>query len=252
MPPFLGPAILGAIGTAGARYYQKRAFDHEAESEKKSAEVQHATEVFERLSTAMDKRLYAMRRVNWGLSLDYMTREEVDNRWQAYNQILVDWNSNLNKNLAMNERYFGDSMRVELAAIQQSFRTLHEQLVAFYYEQKPPEDFDDDADGANEKIHLINSKMIRMIQTGNVGIFHPDGEIRQTAAEKRVKDNRSLQEYLNQILGTELAIDGIYGRRTRAAVKQFQQQHELPVDGVAGVKTRAKVREVLEGTESEG
>lgn len=255
MPPLLGPAILGAIGTAGARYYQKKAFDHEAESAKRAVEVQHATEVFERLSTAMDQRLYAMRRVNWALSLDYL-KGEADARWQAYDEVLIAWNSNLSKNLAMNERYFGEDMRADLATIQQSFKDLHDHLVDYYHKNQAPEDFEVDLDATNEKIHLMNSEMIRRIQAGNVGIFQADGELRLTAVEKRRKDHRALQQDLNQILKQELKeeleVDGIYGRKTRAAVILFQQQHDdLEVDGKAGPKTRAKIREVLESAESE-
>ncbi len=245
MPPFLGPAILGAIGTVGARYYQKKSFEKQDETEKRRIEVQRATEVFERLSAAMDKRLYAMRRVNWSLALDYIDEEEETSRWQAYNEVLVDWNSNLSKNLAMNVRYFGDDSRAELAAIQQSFSALNKQLSAFYYKTKPaPKDFDREADKTNAKIYLINRKMTRMIQEGNVGSFLEGGKSGPTAAEK--PDYRSLQEDLNRILGTQLEIDGAYGRKTGEAVEQFQRKFGLAADGMAGPKTRAKIREVLD------
>ncbi len=249
MPPFLGPAILGAIGTVGARYYQKKAFEKQDETEKRSVEVQHATEVFERLSTAMDQRLYAMRRVHWALSLDYL-EDQADNRWQAYDDVLIAWNSNLSKNLAMNERYFGDSLRADLARVQLGFRDVHRQLVDFYHKKQAPEGLDVDLDATQEKIHLMNSEMIRRIQAGSVGIFHADGELRLTAVEKRRKDHRWLQEALNQVLKDELdgelELDGICGRKTREAVMLFQQQHDdLTVDGKAGPRTRAKIREVL-------
>ncbi len=246
MPAVLGPAILGTIGTAAGSYFQKKSQKHQQDVEKKAAEVQLATAVFERLSTAMDRRLYAMRRVNWGLKLDFIKKDEVDDRWKEYNEVLVEWNSNLSKNLTMNELYFGKKMKKKLESIQRSFRILHNQLVAYYYRNEVDDDFNQDADGVREQIHLMNVMMTRMIQDGSVGVFQPDVETGPTEAEKRNERNRSLQLSLNQILGIELDADGVYGRKTRAAVKQFQSKFGLEADGKAGPATRAKIEEVLE------
>lgn len=54
-----------------------------------------------------------------------------------------------------------------------------------------------------------------------------------------------LQDSLNRILGTGLQADGMYGAKTRDAVKQFQQRWGLQVDGVAGPITKAKIEEAL-------
>ncbi|WP_371405069.1 peptidoglycan-binding protein [Kribbella sp. NBC_00662] len=48
-----------------------------------------------------------------------------------------------------------------------------------------------------------------------------------------------LQRNLNFCYGTKLAVDGIYGSNTRAAVKQVQRNHHLVVDGIYGPKTRS-------------
>lgn len=48
---------------------------------------------------------------------------------------------------------------------------------------------------------------------------------------------RWLQNRLNEILGISLAVDGMYGKDTRAAVVQFQKKFNLAVDGVAGYNT---------------
>ena len=40
-------------------------------------------------------------------------------------------------------------------------------------------------------------------------------------------------------------IDGIFGAKTRAAVKRFQAEHGLVADGIVGRKTRAKLQERL-------
>jgi peptidoglycan hydrolase-like protein with peptidoglycan-binding domain len=50
---------------------------------------------------------------------------------------------------------------------------------------------------------------------------------------------RWIQSSLNQILGTQLVVDGIVGPKTRSAVRSFQQQRGLTVDGIVGPMTEA-------------
>ncbi|HWD78876.1 MAG TPA: peptidoglycan-binding domain-containing protein [Kribbella sp.] len=48
-----------------------------------------------------------------------------------------------------------------------------------------------------------------------------------------------LQRNLNFCYGTKLAVDGIYGSKTRAAIKTVQSKHHLVVDGIYGPQTRS-------------
>ena len=48
---------------------------------------------------------------------------------------------------------------------------------------------------------------------------------------------RWLQGTLNRVMGAGLAVDGVYGSRTRAAVRAFQVRQGLPADGVVGERT---------------
>ncbi|WP_026961873.1 peptidoglycan-binding protein [Alicyclobacillus herbarius] len=54
-----------------------------------------------------------------------------------------------------------------------------------------------------------------------------------------------LQEELNLVLGTKLAVDGVYGPKTEAAVKSFQHQYHLTVDGIAGPMTLTTLGQAL-------
>lgn len=54
----------------------------------------------------------------------------------------------------------------------------------------------------------------------------------------RGDDVRELQEQLNKTTGSHLATDGIFGRDTAKAVKQFQDSKKLDDDGIVGKNTR--------------
>ncbi|MGA5135425.1 peptidoglycan-binding domain-containing protein [Streptomyces olivoreticuli] len=58
--------------------------------------------------------------------------------------------------------------------------------------------------------------------------------------KKRVKEVQCLLKYHGF---EEVAIDGFYGSKTRAAVKKFQKEHPpLKVDGEVGIKTWDELR----------
>lgn len=74
----------------------------------------------------------------------------------------------------------------------------------------------------------------------------PDAESYLDAlAEDSGTDVRWLQNALNEVLGTHLAVDGDAGPATRSAVRSFQSSHGLTADGVAGPRTLAALREAL-------
>jgi outer membrane protein OmpA-like peptidoglycan-associated protein len=58
---------------------------------------------------------------------------------------------------------------------------------------------------------------------------------------------RWVQASLNQLLGTRLAVDGVAGPKTRAAVRSFQQTKGLQADGIAGPVTDAAIKAALAG-----
>jgi len=56
---------------------------------------------------------------------------------------------------------------------------------------------------------------------------------------------KQLQQELNQVLGTNLAVDGILGAATTAAIKQFQTKAGLTADGVYGPATADALSKAL-------
>ena len=46
--------------------------------------------------------------------------------------------------------------------------------------------------------------------------------------------------------GYDIAVDGVFGRDTEEAVRDFQSQHDLDVDGIVGDNTWAALEEFME------
>jgi hypothetical protein len=53
---------------------------------------------------------------------------------------------------------------------------------------------------------------------------------------------RWVQSTLNRVIGAQLAVDGVYGPLTRAAVMTFQRREGLAVDGIVGPVTTAALQ----------
>jgi peptidoglycan hydrolase-like protein with peptidoglycan-binding domain len=56
-----------------------------------------------------------------------------------------------------------------------------------------------------------------------------------------------VQSTLNEVLGTNLPVDGLMGPETRDAIGRFQQRLGLPVDGIVGPQTERALREAQDG-----
>lgn len=69
----------------------------------------------------------------------------------------------------------------------------------------------------------------------------PEGAVRYGDKGEAV---RWVQWMLNKY-GCSLSVDGSYGSKTRAAVRNFQAKYSLETDGTAGPKTQAKLKAVV-------
>lgn len=66
----------------------------------------------------------------------------------------------------------------------------------------------------------------------------------QVKLNDRGKEVIEAQKHL-EILGYEVAADGIFGKSTEDAVKEFQAKHNLQVDGIIGGKTLSLLKEMI-------
>jgi GH24 family phage-related lysozyme (muramidase) len=87
--------------------------------------------------------------------------------------------------------------------------------------------------------HDLFCKDIVMPATGNP-YSEPTKAVRYNS---KGNDVRWLQYELNRVGGYKLIVDGIAGKNTIVALKDFQEKHNLEPDGICGQKTRAALKQ---------
>lgn len=93
------------------------------------AKKERQEQLFMEVSELMDTRALVMRRV-LAAHREQMPPEEVTARWNAYRNLLERWNTRLNRNLALMQRYFGMHGRTCFNNAHQEFRRIGERLEA--------------------------------------------------------------------------------------------------------------------------
>ena len=97
-----------------------------------------------------------------------------------YRDAVDDWNDNLNRMLALAQRYFGQGTRDTLdyglmMRFVQAGRRLERRVRAYGAEEEPsPPPVEDELDSLANEVYLLNVRLIEEIQHGTVGVFHPD------------------------------------------------------------------------------
>lgn len=71
-----------------------------------------------------------------------------------------------------------------------------------------------------------------------------EGNLRLVAPNMQGPRVRKLQEDLVKV-GIDIEVDGIFGRDTDAAVRQFQSDRGLEIDGIVGIETQAKLAQFI-------
>ncbi len=149
---FIGFVMTSLVGSYVAFEFQNRSWENQHKVELIDYERQQAIQVFLDISSIMDNRLYKMRKVYWGKRFD-VDQNVLDSRNNKYDEILDIWNSNLNKNLALLERYFGVKNRYYFEFIlHKNFFELSKKISFLKVNS-----FDDEFNIVNKEIDDLNS-----------------------------------------------------------------------------------------------
>ena len=171
----LGFVLTTVVGGVLGYYFQRRTWDANRRESERSA----AAKVFDDISRVMDERLYRMRLLYWGLRSGDTNR--IAAAMAEYRATLVKWNDNLNRNLALAQRYFGDEVWTYLSGVlYEEFAIIGRHLEDWFHRREDRER------GSAEEARLflsgrrlqalgndifeLNRFMIAMIQQGEVGL----------------------------------------------------------------------------------
>lgn len=164
-----GFVFTGLIGAGLSASIQHRSWKLQQRALRKHAEVESASKLFEELSALMDKRLYRMRQVIYGIRKIPTNREIAQARMDEYRNVLFEWNDKINRNLAMTRRYFGNDMRNRLEReIFFLFRKLGSEIEAEF--KKTPFDtiaafnIHERLNDLNAKVYSFDDAMLKIIE----------------------------------------------------------------------------------------
>lgn len=128
LPVITGFFLTTVLGGALGFFFQNRSWEHQHKIQQAEQERQHqgqlaeqareqALRVFDEVSRLMDKRLYRLRLVYWGLQAEAGQAEHSSlamARFGDYRKVLYEWNDSINRNLALPQHYFEPGMRHRL------------------------------------------------------------------------------------------------------------------------------------------
>lgn len=188
VPILLGFLLTTVVGGAFASFLQQRSWRHQNRSKLYEEDRQRASDVCTSLSSLVDKRCYRMRRLHWavvGHAAGHVTRDELATRLQNYQQILFEWNDQLNARLAIIGAFFGRDVRDFLdAVVYEAFKDAGRRIEALYRQASEADQTELDEDEVADVVarldqlshyaYQLSLAMMVRIREGKVGRLAPD------------------------------------------------------------------------------
>ena len=172
--------LTSVVGGLLGYYFQNRTWKRQNTAQLQENERLTAKTLFENISMLMDKRLYRSRLISWSLEDESVQEEVIEKHMAEYRQILYEWNDTLIRNLALVEAYFGNEVRQHLeGTVYESFKKIGELIEKRYKEWKVSKKVSTPTINTERQklageIYRLNFSMIRLIQSGKVGVFNVD------------------------------------------------------------------------------
>lgn len=262
----LGFVFTSVAGGFIAYYFQNKT----EQRNRRESERNAASTVFDEISRAMDRRLYRMWLLHWGLKSG--NNDRIEKALNGYRRVLEEWNDSLNRNLALTYRYFGEGVWKYLdRALYEEFARIGRLLEGQYRGEHDlnPESPDQVVEGQpsalnqvlagrlkalNDEVYLLNRFMVSLIQHGTVGLYQLtnkkewpepppwEGELKYGSQGPRVAE---WQRHLNLVYENKVPVDGWFGGATIEATVALQKAHGLEPDGIVGERTRQRMDELL-------
>jgi hypothetical protein len=160
-------------------WFQGRAWHRQEQARLFQAEREAAKAFFEDLSRVFDRRLHRMRELDEWLAR-WREADEVERSLARYREAVDDWNDNLNRMLALAQRYFGQELRDNLdygimTRFVKAGRRLEGRVREYRKDGKPSSpSLGSELDSLANEVYVLNVQLIEAIQRGAVGVFHPD------------------------------------------------------------------------------
>ncbi len=257
----VGFLLTGVLGTVLTSVFQTRTWNHQHEVEQRDEERQQALKTFEEVSARLDKRLYRMRRLHSAArkkARGTVGEADINAAIAAYDDILLEYNDNLNRSLALVETYFGPGARQDLEDIDERFTTLGRRLdamvaiVSTSNERIEVPRLDRALGELSGHIYQLNLRMLNVLEKKRLGLQAPPAAPVESSppVEKptlrigeKGKQVRRLQQALKGTGEVAISVDSVFGEETSIAVRSFQRSHDLDADGIVGPKTWAALPE---------
>ncbi|WP_107773975.1 hypothetical protein [Nocardioides sediminis] len=116
----LGFLLTTVLGGLLGYVFQRRAWSHQFDMQRRSTEREAASTALHELANVLDKRRYRMLLVYW--RLDWTNSREFEDAVADYRAVLEEWNDGLNRRLALVATHFGAELKRELDNIYEDYR----------------------------------------------------------------------------------------------------------------------------------
>jgi hypothetical protein len=120
-----GFVLTTVLGGILGSYLQNRAWRHQFEIQRREREQTNAESALHEVTSLLDKRRYRMLMLYWYLRDADHTRPPTsvgERRLEQYQEVLYEWNDNLNRRLALVATNFGGDMKRTLDGLYEEYR----------------------------------------------------------------------------------------------------------------------------------